>query len=42
MKGIARGLSCPYAYTLKKPVDLGFLNFTTVERRRADCEEGFV
>jgi uncharacterized protein len=28
-----------YGYKLKKPVDLGFLNFTTVERRRADCEE---
>jgi aminoglycoside phosphotransferase family enzyme/predicted kinase len=32
-------LAGPYAYKLKKPVDLGFLNFTTVERRRADCEE---
>jgi uncharacterized protein len=32
-------LAGPYAYKLKKPVDLGFLDFTTVERRRADCEE---
>jgi uncharacterized protein len=32
-------LAGPYAYKLKKPVDLGFLNFTTVERRRADCDE---
>jgi aminoglycoside phosphotransferase family enzyme/predicted kinase len=32
-------LAGPYAYKLKKPVDLGFLNFTTVEARRADCEE---
>jgi uncharacterized protein len=28
----------PYAYKLKKPVDFGFLDFTTLERRRADCE----
>jgi uncharacterized protein len=32
-------LAGPYAYKLKKPVDLGFLNFTTLELRRADCEE---
>jgi uncharacterized protein len=32
-------LAGPYAYKLKKPVDLGFLDFTTVERRRADCQE---
>lgn len=32
-------LAGPYAYKLKKPVNLGFLDFTTVERRRADCEE---
>jgi uncharacterized protein len=32
-------LAGPYAYKLKKPVDLGFLDFTTVDRRRADCEE---
>jgi aminoglycoside phosphotransferase family enzyme/predicted kinase len=32
-------LAGPYAYKLKKPVDLGFLDFTTEERRRADCEE---
>jgi uncharacterized protein len=32
-------LAGPYAYKLKKPVNLGFLDFTTIERRRADCEE---
>ncbi|MBV9597133.1 MAG: AAA family ATPase [Chloroflexi bacterium] len=32
-------LAGPYAYKVKKPVDLGFLDFTTVELRRADCEE---
>jgi aminoglycoside phosphotransferase family enzyme/predicted kinase len=32
-------LAGPYAYKLKKPVDLGFLDFTTIERRRSDCEE---
>lgn len=26
------------AYKIKKPVDLGFLDFTTLEKRRADCE----
>ncbi|HQR71386.1 MAG TPA: AAA family ATPase [Burkholderiaceae bacterium] len=26
-----------YAYKLRKPVDLGFLDFTTLERRRRDC-----
>ena len=25
------------AYKIKKPVDLGFLDFTTLEKRRADC-----
>ncbi len=29
----------PYAYKLKKPVDLGFLDFTTYERRLADCHQ---
>ncbi len=28
-----------YAYKLKKPVDLGFVDFTTVERRAAACME---
>jgi uncharacterized protein len=28
-----------YAYKIKKPLDLGFLNFTTLERRRINCEE---
>jgi aminoglycoside phosphotransferase family enzyme/predicted kinase len=32
-------LAGPYAYKLKKPVNLGFLDFTTIERRRADCED---
>jgi uncharacterized protein len=32
-------LAGPYAYKLKKPVNLGFLDFTTIAARRADCEE---
>jgi aminoglycoside phosphotransferase family enzyme/predicted kinase len=28
-----------YAYKIKKPVDLGFVDFTTLERRRYFCEE---
>jgi hypothetical protein len=28
-----------YAYKVKKPVDLGFLDFTTLEQRRHYCEE---
>ena len=28
-----------FAYKVKKPVDLGFCNFTTLERRRFYCEE---
>ncbi|MEI8356355.1 MAG: AAA family ATPase, partial [Deltaproteobacteria bacterium] len=28
-----------HVYKIKKPVDLGFLNFTTVDRRRFYCEE---
>jgi aminoglycoside phosphotransferase family enzyme/predicted kinase len=32
-------LAGAYAYKLKKPVDLGFLDFTTLERRRHFCEE---
>ncbi|MGD9892953.1 MAG: AAA family ATPase [Dehalococcoidia bacterium] len=28
-----------YAYKVKKPLDLGFLDFSTVERRRAACED---
>src|ERR1051325_4902220 len=27
-----------YAYKIKKPVDLGFLNFSTLESRRHYCE----
>lgn len=32
-------LAGPYAYKLKKPVNLGFLDFTSIEQRRADCDE---
>lgn len=32
-------LTGDYVYKLKKPVDLGFVNFTTLERRRHYCEE---
>ena len=30
-------LAGPYAYKMKKPVDLGFLDFSTRERREQDC-----
>ena len=32
-------LAGPLAYKIKKPVDLGFLDYTTLERRRHFCEE---
>ena len=32
-------LTGDYAYKIKKPVDLGFLNFSTLGRRRHYCEE---
>jgi aminoglycoside phosphotransferase family enzyme/predicted kinase len=32
-------LAGPYAYKLKKPVDFGFLDFTTLEKRRQACED---
>jgi len=32
-------LTGEYAYKLKKPVDLGFLDFSTLEKRRHACEE---
>src|SRR4029434_7442644 len=32
-------LTGDYAYKLKKPVDLGFVDFTTLARRRHYCEE---
>jgi aminoglycoside phosphotransferase family enzyme/predicted kinase len=32
-------LAGPYVYKIKKPVDLGFLDFTTLEKRRHFCEE---
>src|SRR5919202_1849045 len=31
-------LAGPYAYKLKKPVDLGFADFSTPERRAENCE----
>ena len=32
-------LAGAYAYKIKKPLDLGFLDFSTLERRRFYCEE---
>jgi aminoglycoside phosphotransferase family enzyme/predicted kinase len=32
-------LTGPYAYKLKKPLELGFLDFSTLEKRRYFCEE---
>jgi aminoglycoside phosphotransferase family enzyme/predicted kinase len=32
-------LAGAYAYKIKKPVELGFLDFTTLEKRRHFCEE---
>lgn len=32
-------LTGTYAYKIKKPVDLGFVDFSTLERRRHFCEE---
>lgn len=32
-------LTGDYAYKIKKPVDLGFLDFSTLERRKHCCEE---
>ena len=32
-------LTGPYAYKFKKPVDLGFLDFSSLDRRRFYCEE---
>src|SRR5689334_2948058 len=32
-------LTGPYAYKLKKPLDLGFLDFSTLEKRRRSCDE---
>ncbi|WP_333843824.1 bifunctional aminoglycoside phosphotransferase/ATP-binding protein [Pelomicrobium sp.] len=32
-------LSGPYAYKIKKPLNLGFLDFSTLARRRHYCEE---
>src|SRR5437879_13252909 len=32
-------LAGPYAYKIKKPVAMGFLDFSTLEKRRHFCEE---
>jgi len=32
-------LSGPFAYKVKKPVDFGFLDFSTLDRRRHFCHE---
>ncbi|MFQ6023914.1 MAG: AAA family ATPase [Acidiferrobacterales bacterium] len=32
-------LTGPYAYKIKKPVDLGFLDFSTLDKRRFYCHE---
>lgn len=32
-------LAGPFAYKLKKPLDLGFLDYSTLERRRYFCEQ---
>jgi aminoglycoside phosphotransferase family enzyme len=32
-------LAGPFAYKIKKPVNLGFLDFTTMERRAQDCDD---
>src|SRR5580700_6621474 len=32
-------LAGPFVYKLKKPVNLGFLDFSTLEKRRHFCEE---
>lgn len=32
-------LAGPYAYKIKKPVNLGFLDFSTLEKRKHYCEE---
>ena len=32
-------LAGPFAYKIKKPVSLGFLDFTSLEKRRHFCEE---
>ncbi|HIJ79034.1 MAG: hypothetical protein OEY01_08455 [Desulfobulbaceae bacterium] len=35
-------LAGDYVYKIKKPVDFGFLNFTTLEKRRHFCEQELV
>lgn len=31
-------LTGPFAYKIKKPVDMGFLDFTSLDQRRRDCQ----
>lgn len=31
-------VASPYVYKIKKPVDFGFMDFTTLEKRKANCE----
>lgn len=31
-------VASPYVYKIKKPVDFGFMNFTTLDHRKANCE----
>jgi len=35
-------LTGPFAYKVKKPVDFGFVDFTTLERRRFFCEQELI
>src|SRR5262245_9058488 len=35
-------LAGPYAYKVKKPVNLGFLDFSTLEKRRHFCDQEVV
>lgn len=32
-------IAAPYVYKLKKPVDLGFLDFSTIDKRKYYCEQ---
>jgi aminoglycoside phosphotransferase family enzyme len=32
-------LTCPYAYKIKKPVNLGFVDFSTLAKRHFFCQE---
>src|SRR6185295_19373980 len=35
-------IASPFVYKIKKPVNLGFLDFSTLELRREDCEREIV